>query len=105
MQHSERVSRNAELDLRSWLQLRFPKVAKQLSKQQCDWRCPLQTTSPSYLLLASLDAAQAQARLLADGRSPALLAAVSACKRMLRSLHGITLLEGGPEGQRISCSP
>ena len=97
VQHWEPVVRNAGLDLRSHIHLHFTLLSSQLTL--------LQTTSPSYLLLASLDAAQAQARLLREGRSPALLTSVSACKRMLRSLHGITLLEDRPEGQQISCSP
>lgn len=62
-----------------------------LGLRQSPWW--LQTTSPSYLLLASLDAAQAYARSLAREGPELPLAAVQAARQALDGLQGISLLE------------
>ena len=59
----------------------------------------LQTTSPSYLLMASLDAAQAQAFEIHDGRQIAVpLSAIAKAREALQKLPGISLLEDSCEG-------
>lgn len=58
----------------------------------------MQTTSPSYLLLASLDASQAQARKLTLEGLPLPLEAVAAAKTALKVLPGISLLEDSKSG-------
>jgi len=54
--------------------------------------CP-QTTSPSYLLMASLDAAQAQARRMRAGRLALPLQSTAAARAELQSMPNITLVE------------
>lgn len=66
-----------------------------------DWLV-LQTTSPSYLLLASLDATQAFAQ---RGNFGLPLEAVSAAKKALLALPGISLLEHSYTGQCTAFSP
>ena len=58
----------------------------------------MQTTSPSYLLLASLDAAQAHAHALQNTPPALQLEEIAAARTQLNALPGISLLQGSSEG-------
>ena len=69
-------------------------IATKSLDQHLDLTAPvLQTTSPSYLLMASLDAAQAQASRMKAGGLALPLESIAAARGQLQSMPHINLVE------------